>query len=73
MEQTFQETEDVGTLAKAVCSRFAGSFGNKKQSDVFGMSQEAYHQNRGYLLDYQITLSSLFGELDEESSFLDRV
>lgn len=71
VEQTFQETEDMGTLAKAVCSRFAGSFGNKKQSDVFGSLQEAYHQNRGYLLDYQITLSSLFGELDEESSFLD--
>ena len=44
---------------------------NKKQSGVFGSLQEAYHQNRGYLLDYQITLSSLFGELDEESSFLD--
>ena len=71
VEQTFQETEDMGTLAKEVCSRFAGSFGNKKQSDVFGSLQEAYHQNRGYLLDYQITLSSLFGELDEESSFLD--
>ena len=41
VEQTFQETEDMGTLAKAVCSRFAGSFGNKKQSDVFGSLQEA--------------------------------
>ena len=57
--------------AKKICSRFAGSFGNKKQSDLFGNLQEAYHQNRGYLLDYQITLQSLFEELDGEGSFLD--
>ena len=57
--------------AKKICSRFAGSFGNKKQSDLFGSLQEAYHQNRGYLLDYQITLQSLFEELDGEGSFLD--
>lgn len=52
---------------------FAGGFGNKKQSDLFGNLQEIYHQNRGYLLDYQITLLSLFGDLDEDSLFYEKV
>ena len=64
-------TRGYGRSAKKICSQFAGSFGNKKQSDLFGNLQEAYHQNRGYLLDYQITLQSLFEELDGEGSFLD--
>ena len=70
-ERVFVVTEDLEDQAKKICSRFAGSFGNKKQSDLFGSLQEAYHQNRGYLLDYQITLQSLFEELDGEGSFLD--
>lgn len=70
-ERVFVVTEDLGDQAKKICSQFAGSFGNKKQSDLFGSLQEAYHQNRGYLLDYQITLQSLFEELDGEGSFLD--
>ena len=70
-ERVFVVTEDLEDQAKKICSQFAGSFGNKKQSDLFGSLQEAYHQNRGYLLDYQITLQSLFEELDGEGSFLD--
>ena len=71
VERVFVVTEDMEDQAKKICSQFAGSFGNKKQSDLFGNLQEAYHQNRGYLLDYQITLQSLFEELDGEGSFLD--
>ncbi len=71
VERAFVVTDDMEDQAKKICSQFAGSFGNKKQSDLFGNLQEAYHQNRGYLLDYQITLQSLFEELDAEGSFLD--
>ena len=69
VERVFVVTEDMEDQAKKICSQFAGSFGNKKQSDLFGNLQEAYHQNRGYLLDYQITLQSLFEELDGGAVF----
>lgn len=70
-EDVIEETDDMDGLAKAVCGQLSGSCGNKKQEDVFGSLQEVYHQNRGFLLDYQITLSSLFEDLNDENSFLD--
>ena len=70
-EDIIKETDDMDGLAKAVCGQLSGSCGNKKQEDVFGSLQEVYHQNRGFLLDYQITLSSLFEDLNDENSFLD--
>ena len=72
MEKNFVITEDMDDQARKVCRMFAGGFGNKKQSDLFGNLQEIYHQNRGYLLDYQITLLSLFGDLDEDSLFYEK-
>lgn len=72
VEKTFVRSEDMEEQAQKVCAMLAGSFGNKKQSDLFGSLQEVYHQNRGYLLEYQITLRSLFEELDEETSVFDR-
>lgn len=69
-EDVIEETDDMDGLAKAVCGQLSGSCGNKKQEDVFGSLQEVYHQNRGFLLDYQITLSSLFEDLNDENSFL---
>lgn len=71
VKREFVVTEDVEEQAKKICSLLGGSFGNKKQSDLFGTLQEVYHQNRSYLLEYQITLQSLFEELDQESDFLD--
>ncbi len=68
----FVLTDRMEDLAEKVCSMLAGRFGNKKQSDLLGNLQEAYHQNKAYLLDYQITLQSLFEELDQEGTFLDR-
>ena len=49
----------------------AGRFGNKKQSDYFASLQEVYHRNRGSLLEYQITLRTLFEELDEDTDYMD--
>lgn len=64
-------TEDMEDMAKKVCQMLAGSFGNKKQSDLFGNVQASYHENRGYLLEYNLTLQTLFDELDEDTSFLE--
>lgn len=59
--------EDTEELAGKICSILSGKFGNKKQGEIVESLQGAYHQNRGYLLEYQITLQTLFGEIDEEA------
>lgn len=57
--------------AAKVCSQLAGKFGNDRQSDFLGKLQAEYHKNRGYLLEYQMTLKTLFQDLDEQTSFLE--
>ena len=73
VERRFVITDDMEDQAAKVCSMLAGSFGSKKQSDLFASLQEAYHQNRGYLLEYQITMQTLFEELDEGTSVFDKM
>lgn len=63
----FDRNDDTEELARKICSMLAGKFGNKKQNEILENLQGAYHQNRGYLLEYQITLQTLFGDLDEET------
>ena len=70
VESRFGE-DDAETLAKKLCSMLAGRFGSKKQSEILENLQGAYHQNRGYLLEYQITLHTLFEELDSETGVFD--
>ena len=67
VECSYAAKEDAEELAGKICSMFSGKFGNKKQSEIVESLQEAYHKNRGYLLEYQITLQALFGEIDEEA------
>ena len=69
VKRDFVLTEDAKEQAVKICGMFAGRFGNRKQSDLLGSLQEEFHKNRGYLLEYQITLKTLFAELDEETSF----
>lgn len=69
VKREFVISQDMEDQAKKVCGMLAGRFGNRKQSDYFGSLQEAYHKNRGYLLEYQITLKTLFQELDDRSDF----
>lgn len=71
VEQVSVSEDNIEEKAVRICKIFAGSFGNKKQSDFFGNLQEAYHNNRGYLLDYQITMKSLFEDMDQENTFFD--
>lgn len=71
VERGFVVNDDMADQARKVCDFFAGRFGNKKQSDLFGSLQTVYHEQRAYLLDYQITLQTLFEKLDEETDFRD--
>lgn len=71
VERSFVINDDMEDQAGKVCSMLAGKFGNKKQVDLQGGLQEAYHQNRGYLLDYQLTMQTLFEEENEEGAFYD--
>lgn len=71
VQYTFVVNDDMEDQAAKVCHMLAGSFGSRKQSDIFGNLQEVYHQNRGYLLEYQITMQTLFAEMDENTSVFD--
>lgn len=71
VERRFVITDDMEDQAAKVCSMLAGSFGSRKQSDYFASLQETYHQNRGYLLEYQITMQTLFEEFDQDTSVFD--
>ncbi|MDO4285659.1 MAG: TIGR02680 family protein [Eubacteriales bacterium] len=69
VERTFAGDGDREEQAVKICGALGGKSGGRKQSDLFGSLQEVYHRNRGWLLEYQITLQTLFEELDEENSF----
>lgn len=62
------QRDDAEEQASRICTMLSGKFGNKKQSDLLGSLQEVYHQNRGYLLEYHLTMETLFSEMDEETS-----
>lgn len=66
VERSFVVNEDMEDQAGKVCVMLEGKYGSRKQADLQSSLQEAYHQNRGYLLDYQLTMQSLFGEEDAE-------
>lgn len=66
VERNFVITEDMEDQAAKVCQMLSGSFGNRNQNDLFGNVQEVYHQNRGYLVEYNLTMDSLFDECIED-------
>lgn len=70
VERSFVINDDMEDQASKVCAMSAGKSGNRKQSDLLGNLQEVYHQNRGYLVNYQLTLQPLFEEEEEEDGFL---
>lgn len=69
VERLFVVNEDMEDQAAKICAMLSGKFGSRKQSDLLGSLQESYHQNRGYLVDYQLTLQPLFEEEEEENTF----
>lgn len=62
----FVQNEDMEDQAEKVCKMLSAKIGNKKQITLQGNLQEVYHQYRANLLDYNLTLQNLFGELEEE-------
>lgn len=67
VERCFVINDDMEDQAAKVCAMLTGRFGNRKQSDLLGNLQEIYHQNRGYLVNYQLTLQPIFEENGEGS------
>lgn len=65
VERLFVISEDMEDQASKVCSMLAGKFGSRKQTDLLGNLQDVFHQNRGYLVDYQLNLQTLFEEEEE--------
>ena len=64
-----KDTNDLEKIANKICGMLSGKFGSQKQSDFLGRLQEVYHRYRSALLEYQITLKTLFDSRDEESGF----
>jgi len=62
VELHFVMNDDMEDQARKVCAMLAEKYAGKKRMDLQGSLQGAYHQNRGYLADYQLTLQNLFGE-----------
>lgn len=66
-----EEREQVSleNIANKICGMLSGKFGNQKQADLLGRLQEVYHRCRSALLEYQITLKTLFASRDEATDF----
>lgn len=71
VERRFVITEDMEDQAAKTVKMLSGSFESKGKADYFGELQTSYHLNRGYLLEYQLTMDYIFdgeGQLSEEKS-----
>ncbi len=71
VERTFVISDDPQDQGEKIYAALEGKYGNRKQTDLLENLQASYHQNRGYLLDYQLTMQSLFGEENEEFAALE--
>lgn len=67
VEKDFVINDDMEDQAGKVCEMLAGRCSGRRQTDLLGSLQESYHQNRGYLADYQLTMQSLFGDEQENA------
>ena len=62
VERPFVITEDLEDQAQKVIKMLNGVLDKKNSSDYSGELQGVYHKNRGYLLDYYLTMDSIFTE-----------
>jgi len=53
-------------LCQKVFKDLESAFGLKKREDITGDLQEVYHQNRGFLPEFQLTFETLFEALETE-------
>ncbi len=66
VERLFVVNDDMEDQAEKICSMLSGKLKNQKKDHLFGNLQAAYHQNRGYLLEHQLTMQTLFENEDRE-------
>lgn len=66
-----KEPESPELIAGKICSCLSGKVTGQKQSDIHGRLQEVYHKYRSSLMEYHITLKTLFAYRDEESGSQD--
>ncbi len=59
-------TSDIYKVADKVLKLLSEEVSDKRQSDLLSSFQEVYHQNRGFLLGYNLTLKNIFEETEEE-------
>lgn len=75
VERYFVINEDMEDQAEKVSDMLSGKLGNKKVAELLREQQDklqgAYHQNRGYLLNYQLTMQTLFGDEGDETERAD--
>lgn len=65
-----QKKQDMAALAHQVAERFWQSSGQKRRVDLLAQVQQVYHENVGYLREYNMNLETLFdGEGTEDFSF----
>lgn len=66
VERRFVVTEDPEDQARKLVKMLNGSFGSKTSADYSGELQGSYQQNRAALLEYQLTMESVF--LDDKEA-----
>lgn len=66
VERLFVVNDDMEDQADKICSMLGEKIGSKKKIELHEKLQGVFHENKGYLLHYQLTMQTLFAEEDDE-------
>lgn len=66
VERFFVVNEDMEEQADKVCAMLSERLGTKKKAELHERLQGAFHENKGYLLHYQLTMQTMFADEEEE-------
>lgn len=66
VERFFVVNEDMEDQADKVCAMLSERLGTKKKAELHERLQGAFHENKGYLLHYQLTMQTMFADEEEE-------
>ena len=70
------EEEEIDKFCLQIISQYGSTFGNKRLEDLTNDLQNVFHMNRGMLVDFMLSLDSLFVEetaQDEEGITIRRI
>ena len=59
------EKEETAKAAEKIVRELEGQLSAQSVEELHGKVQEVFHENKGYLSEYRITLQNIFGELKE--------